>query len=279
MKLRIRHQTHYRYSEPLLYSVHNLLLWPADGASQQVLDWSIDVPATVHPLPDGLGNRSHCFTLQPPATQTVLDLSIVAHGVVLTHGASVLHDPPGAPHPSFFLRSSPLAEPHPRMAQWARAAVPDLAHTVDRGQTPSDAQLLTLASAVADKVRYRSGSTHVETTALEAFDWELGVCQDQAHVMVAVCRSLGLGARYVSGYFYAENEPDLASHAWVDVCTHPAQGRWLSIDITHSCPMDQRHVRLAVGSDYHACPPVKGLRRGGGQEVLSVSVQIDPLHD
>jgi transglutaminase-like putative cysteine protease len=279
MKLSIRHHTQYRYSEPLIYSVQNLLLWPADGPSQQVLDWRIEVPAKLNPLPDGLGNRCHSFTLQPAAAQPLLALGIVATGVVLTHGTAVFEDPVTAPHPSFFLRSSALAEPHPRIAQWARVAVPDLAQTLDRSEPPTDAQLLALAAAVANKVRYRSGSTHVETTALEAFDWGLGVCQDQAHVMVAACRSMGLSARYVSGYFFAQNEPDLASHAWVDVCTHPERRRWLSIDVTHHCPTDERYVRLAIGSDYTACPPVKGLRRGGGQETLSVSVQINPLQD
>ncbi|MBW8317684.1 MAG: transglutaminase family protein, partial [Hydrogenophaga sp.] len=119
----------------------------------------------------------------------------------------------------------------------------------------------------------------VETTALEAFDWELGVCQDQAHVMVAVCRSIGLPARYVSGYFYAANEPDLASHAWADVCLDPATRRWISLDVTHRCPTDQRHIRLAAATDYTACLPVKGLRRGGGEESMVVDIRIGPWTD
>ena len=113
-----------------------------------------------------------------------------------------------------------------------------------------------------------------EVGAREAFDWGLGVCQDQAHVMVAVCRSIDLPARYVSGYFYAANEPDLASHAWVDVCVDPANRRWLSLDVTHRCPTDERHIRLAAATDYSACTPVKGLRRGGGEEDMSVGVRI-----
>jgi transglutaminase-like putative cysteine protease len=117
----------------------------------------------------------------------------------------------------------------------------------------------------------------VLTTALEAFDWEAGVCQDQAHVMIALCRSLGIPARYVSGYFYAADEPDLASHAWVDVCLDVQQRRWISIDVTHACVTDERHVRLAVGTDYGACPPIKGIRHGGGQEKMTVSVQIEKI--
>jgi transglutaminase-like putative cysteine protease len=130
---------------------------------------------------------------------------------------------------------------------------------------------------VADAVRYKKNSTSVSTTALQAFEAGAGVCQDQAHVMVAVCRSLGIPARYVSGYFYAANEPDLASHAWADVCLDAANRRWVSIDITHSCLIDQRHVRLAMGTDYDACPPIKGVRQGGGEESMTVSITITPV--
>jgi transglutaminase-like putative cysteine protease len=124
-------------------------------------------------------------------------------------------------------------------------------------------------------VSYKKGSTQVHTTALEAFDWGAGVCQDQAHVFIACCRSLGLPARYVSGYFYAANEPDLASHAWADVCIDVQKRQWVSIDITHACPTDERHVRLAIGTDYNACPPIKGIRQGGGEEEMRVEVTIE----
>jgi transglutaminase-like putative cysteine protease len=277
MKLRIHHHTHYRYSEALLYSVQNLLLWPSHGPSQQVLSWVIDVPTPLQTLPNGLGNHSHTFTLEP--TRPLRDLHIVAQGVVQTLGVSSWQEAENTPHASFYLRPSTYAEPHPRMTDWARTVVPKLAHTVGTLQSVARDDVLALAQAVAQKVRYRSGSTGVETTALEAFDWELGVCQDQAHVMLAVCRSLGLAARYVSGYLYAENAPELASHAWVDVCLNPAQRHWFSVDVTHACPMDERYVRLAVGSDYSSTAPVKGMRRGGAQESMVVRVSVDPISD
>lgn len=279
MKLRIHHHTQYGYSEPLQYSVQQLLLWPADGPTQRVLSWRLDVPSTLYALPDGMGNRCHGFTLQADNLRPLQAMDIRASGSVQALGVAAFQDAPDAPHPAFFLRSSPHAEPHPRMAAWARQAVPALDAALSAGVPPSDDIWLALAHAVAHKVRYRSGSTGVETTALEAFDWGLGVCQDQAHVMLAVCRSLGVSARYVSGYFYADTEPDLASHAWVDVCTHPLERRWLSIDVTHHRLTDERYVRLAVGSDYTVCPPVKGLRRGGGDETMRVSVHIAPELD
>ena len=277
MKLRIRHQTQYRYTDPLTYSVHNLLLWPAAGPTQSVLSWHIAAPAALYEVSDGWGNRCHSFSLLSSGDHAIFDLGIVASGVVSTHGNAVFVEPDTGPHPSLFLRSSALADAHPRITQWARSAVPALAHALDRGEPVGEHHVLALASAVADKVRYRSGRTDVETTALEAFDWGLGVCQDQAHVMLSACRGLGISARYVSGYFFADHEPELASHAWVDVCLDQRSRRWMSVDITHACATDDRYVRLAIGSDYHACPPIKGLRRGGGTESMGVSVNIDGL--
>ena len=276
MKLQIRHATHYRYAEPLLYTVQQLHLWPQEGIWQTVSQWAIRGPAPVQSLPDSLGNRLHSFSAVLRPEQAVQRLLVVAQGWVQTHGVSVFQDAPGLPLPAFYRRSTPLAEPHPRMAAWAQACCPDVATAARMQRGWSPAQALALADAVADQVRYRSGSTDVETTALEAFDWGLGVCQDQAHVMVAVCRSLGVPARYVSGYFFAENEPELASHAWVDVCLDESERRWMSLDVTHRCPTDERHVRLAMGTDYGACPPTRGLRRGGGVETLSVDIDIEP---
>jgi transglutaminase-like putative cysteine protease len=276
MKLVIHHNTRYRYSQPLLYAVQTLHLWPVSSACQTVEHWDIRTPGTLHAQPDSEGNRVHSFSLVARPEQNLRESSIAALGTVHTHGVAEFTDPPSLPHPSYYLRSTPLAEPHPRMALWATQAVPALLALLARGERPAVADLVALASAVADKVAYRTGSTGVETTALEAFDWERGVCQDQAHVMVAVCRSIGLPARYVSGYFFAANEPDLASHAWADVCLDPAARRWISLDVTHRCPTDERHIRLAAATDYNACLPIKGVRRGGGDETLSVDIRIGP---
>ena len=274
MKLHVRHTTRYRYTEPLRYSVQALHLWPSSGAGQTVLDWCICAPAAVVVQPDCLGNHVHAFSLAARPEQGLRELSIVAEGVVLTHGVAVFEDAPGLPHPLFYCRSTPHAEAHPRMAAWARRCLPALAAD---GSVPSVAGLVQLASAVAEQVRYQPGRTAVETTALEAFDWGLGVCQDQAHVMVAVCRSLGWPARYVSGYFHAASEPGLASHAWADVCIDVAAARWVSLDVTHRCLIDERHIRLAAASDYTACPPIKGVRRGGGSESMAVTIVIEPV--
>ena len=268
MKLSITHTTEYRYTAPTRYAVQTLWLTPQTGASQTVLDWRVQVPGVLYSQRDGFGNSITTYTFVGSTQESV----IRARGQVQTHAEHELLDDARAPHPLVYLRDTALAEAHPRLRTFAQGIVPGLL-----AANCSTAQVLQLARAVQAKVAYSKNSTHVQTTALEAFDWEAGVCQDQAHVMIAMCRSLGLPARYVSGYFYAADEPDLASHAWVDVCVDVAAKRWISIDITHACVTDERHVRLAVGTDYAACPPIKGIRHGGGEEAMNVSVKIERL--
>jgi transglutaminase-like putative cysteine protease len=183
----------------------------------------------------------------------------------VTRPAPELVDADADPHVALYLRTTPLTEPDAALHTLGR-------EHLRRGTTPD--ALLTLAAAVREGVRYRPGVTAVRTTAREALALGAGVCQDQAHVFIAACRAAGLPARYVSGYFHSPQAPQLASHAWVDVCIDAAARRWLSVDITHDGLMDERHVRLAVGPDYAACAPVRGVREGGGDETMRVHVRI-----
>ena len=272
MKLHIRHVTDYRYSEPLLYALQTLWLTPQSGASQSVHFWSVGAPEKLYTQTDAFGNTMASYTFVGKAADNVRWSLVNAAGDVETFGVAEFTDAETLPHPYFFLRATHLAEPHWRLAEFGRQFI---AQSTD-GRADLQA-LLALSTAVSSAVSYRKNSTSVTTTALEAFNAGAGVCQDQAHVMVAVCRSLGYPARYVSGYFYAVNAPDLASHAWCDVCLDVAARRWVSIDVTHSCLIDQRHVRLAMGTDYNACPPVKGVRQGGGEESMTVNITIVPV--
>jgi transglutaminase-like putative cysteine protease len=266
VKLDIRHNTHYSYSEPIRYAIQSLWLTPASGPTQTVLHWALQAPAPLSAQLDGFGNMVHTYT----HVGEKLYKLVGAQGSVITSTVSEFADAPGAPHPYLYLRSTPLAEPHERLRAFA---APSVAGGVNA------TNVLALAQRISSQVSYKTGSTVVNTTALEAFDWGTGVCQDQAHVFIACCRSVGIPARYVSGYFYAANEPDLASHAWADVCLDVEKRQWISVDITHACRTDERHVRLAIGTDYNACPPIKGIRHGGGKEDMRVEIQITPSQD
>ena len=275
MKLHITHTTDYRYSLPLHYALQTLWLTPQSGAGQRVNFWSLGAPEKLFVQNDAFGNITQSFTFVGADIDNVRWSLVNAAGEVETLGVAEFIDVDTLPAPAFFLRGTPLAEPHPLLTDFGRQFVPLLAG-VQGGQADLTA-LLALSVGVREAVGYLSGSTDVTTTALQAFVAGAGVCQDQAHVMVAICRGLGIPARYVSGYFYATNAPELASHAWCDVCLDVATRRWASIDITHNCLIDERHVRLAMGTDYNACPPAKGVRRGGGEESMTVTIAIEPV--
>ncbi|MDD5324098.1 MAG: transglutaminase family protein [Polaromonas sp.] len=272
MKLHLRHTTSYRYTGPLRYALQTLCLTPQSGPAQTVHFWSLAAPGELFAQRDAFGNSIHSYSFAGQSADSARSSQVNAAGQVETFGLAEFTDPAGWPHPDFFLRATQLARPSPQLADFGR-------RFVRPSGTPGAAtlnMLLALGRGVADTVSYKKNSTSVTTTALQAFEAGAGVCQDQAHVMVAICRSLGLPARYVSGYFYAANEPDLASHAWVDVCLDAAARRWVSIDVTHGCLIDERHVRLAMGTDYNSCPPIKGVRQGGGEESMTVTITIEP---
>ncbi|MES2192763.1 MAG: transglutaminase family protein [Pseudomonadota bacterium] len=272
MKLHVRHVTDYRYSEPLHYALQTLWLTPQTGAGQIVRFWSVGAPEKLYLQKDAFGNIIQSYTFVGKDADNVRWSLVNAAGDVETLGVAEFVDPEILPHPYFFLRATHLAEPHWQLAEFGRKFIPQ---SLD-GKASLEA-MLALSKGVSDAVSYLKNSTTVTTTALQAFEAGAGVCQDQAHVMVAICRSLGYPARYVSGYFYAANEPDLASHAWCDVCLDVATRRWVSIDVTHYCLIDERHVRLAMGTDYNACPPIKGVRQGGGEETMTVDITIVPV--
>jgi transglutaminase-like putative cysteine protease len=126
-------------------------------------------------------------------------------------------------------------------------------------------------------VVYKRGATSDTPAAGAALALGQGVCQDHAHLFLACCHAHGIPARYVSGYVDPENTGHAASHAWVDAWVEDKDYTgWVSIDITHARLMTDAYCRLAIGRDYDSAAPVRGTRRGGGIESLSVDVQIVP---
>jgi transglutaminase-like putative cysteine protease len=146
---------------------------------------------------------------------------------------------------------------------FARAVLPN-------GLSTSD-DILTLAGAIHGRVAYEPGTTDVTTAANQVLALGHGVCQDHAHLFLACVRGLNVPARYVSGYLYTTAE-HAASHAWADVWL-PDLG-WTSVDITNSQFASECHCRLAVGRDYDSASPVRGVRTGGGEESMEISVQV-----
>ena len=262
MRLIITHRTEYIYERSVHHSIQELRLTPSSTPNQIVKTWKISAPNKMNESIDAFGNTCHVFVMD----QNYINLVIEAKGEVMTTDQSVFEDPKNAVSPYYLLQSTDLTQISPAMVEYFKKFN-------KKSWTPE--QLLKLAKEIRKIIVYQPGITNIETSAAQAFDLKKGVCQDHAHIMLSLCRSFGIPARYVSGYFYDENDSDLASHAWIDVCLNIDEAIWHSIDITNACFSNERHIRLAVGRDYAHVSPVKGIRSGGGSEELITNLDIE----
>jgi transglutaminase-like putative cysteine protease len=265
MKFAIQHETVYRYTAPVHYSIQQLRLTPRLDPNQRALSWRIDAPGRTQRFVDAYGNVTHTMVLSTPHDQIritvsgTLDIEPLPEGRVLTSPGM-----PGADlSPLVFTVPTPLTTADERIQTFA-------ARYIARERRGSD--FLDLAGAICDAVQYESGYTEVTSTAAQALALGRGVCQDHAHVFLACCRAVGVPARYVSGYVHPGDTQHAASHAWVDVWTDTAN--WVSVDVTHRQYAGERHCRLALGRDYLSAAPVRGVRTGGGEERLEVRVAV-----
>jgi transglutaminase-like putative cysteine protease len=262
MQLHIRHETLYRYGEPVKRSVQNLRLTPRRDPVQRTVSWDIAVPGRKQAQIDAYGNVVHLLTLDEPHRE----IRIVVSGVVETQdvdGVSLQHE--GQLSPLTYLAQTPLTKADEAISEFAK-------RHLSRVGDPS-ANLMRLAGGVCDAIRYERGATDVGESAARALARGRGVCQDHTHVFIACCRAERIPARYVSGYVYTGKDGQIASHAWVDAWLGDEQG-WASIDVTHQTLAGGKHCRLAVGRDYLDACPVRGVRRGGGAEEMQVAVSI-----
>ncbi|MEY2776822.1 MAG: hypothetical protein RLY30_920 [Pseudomonadota bacterium] len=262
MRLRVDHQTHYEYESPVHYAIQRLYLTPRDEPGQRVLQWETRSDHPITHQRDAYGNWVSMVVVSSPCSA----VSICVSGEVDCNGARASgpwSDGRGGAEPplELYLRPTELTRATPDMIEFAESLVSETEFS----------QLLRLAQGIGQRLLYSPGSTGVFTSAQEAWRVGVGVCQDHAHVMLACCRSLGIPARYVSGYLSGEARASEATHAWVDVYI---DDQWRSIDVTHGCEPSDRWLRLAVGPDYDAVSPVRGMRQGGGRESMRVAVSV-----
>ena len=261
MHLQIEHHTEYQYDNPVRYSIQELRLSPLDSKGQTIVKWKIQSPVKAKSTQDTFGNVCQTLVLDTPYKS----MSITAKGEVKSLGCYEYQDDAHAVSPYYLLQPTTLTQISEPMRSYFESALPKK-YDID--------SVLALADAIRVGIRYQAGITTFATTAAQSFAMQTGVCQDHSHIMLSLCRFANIPARYVSGYFFAEESPNLASHAWVDVCLNEDQGRWISIDVTHACLTDQRHIRLAIGRDYYSAAPIKGIRSGGGQEELRARISL-----
>jgi transglutaminase-like putative cysteine protease len=265
MQLWIRHETAYAYTAQQAYSIQQLHLTPRAEAQQHTRSWQLSAAGQLHGYTDAHGNLSHMLTLNAPHQA----LAIVASGMVETSA------PPGG-RITGGDTLPPLVYTVPTRLTAITPAIAGLAaEFMAAGTVPTTAEAMRLAERIVGTVQYQSGSTAVGTTAGAALALGAGVCQDHAHIFLACCHANGWPARYVSGYIDPGNTGHAASHAWVDVWTDDGGDvGWVSLDVTHARLMTDAYCRLAVGRDYDSAAPVRGIRRGGGDETMAATVQV-----
>jgi transglutaminase-like putative cysteine protease len=263
MLINVRHVTRYVYAEPVSYTVQSLRLTPAPFKGQRIIDWQVRVTGCPSPLEfrDGFGNTVQLITVATPHRELTVEAggtveSEDCNGIVAGLGKSV--------PPRVFLKETPQTRPD--------AAIRALGASVAAGAASVE-RLHALAAAVRDRVEYVKGATDAHTGAAEALGDGKGVCQDHAHIFISAARTLGIPARYVTGYLVLEGpEPASANHAWAEAYVE-ALG-WVGFDIANRiCPTD-RYVRLACGLDAGYAAPIAGSRRGGVGESLNVCVAV-----
>jgi len=291
--LNVIHETRFDYAPPVKTAQHMAHLKPANNSLQRLLSHQLEVspaPAQQHEATDVYGNTRAFFSLQSRHERLV----VRARSVVQTSARNPVQSPApwevvrehlryhrGAAYDpaAEFVFASPYVPKHPDFVAYARPSF-----TAARPLLEAARELMQRVHA---DFEYEAEATDVSTPALEAMQLRKGVCQDFAHVMLACLRSLGLPARYVSGYLLTQPPPGQArlvgsdaSHAWVSVYLpgeDGASGEWVDLDPTNNRAPGEDYVVLATGRDYSDVSPVRGVLHGGADHKLRVAVTVSPL--
>ena len=278
----IRHVTTFRYSAPISESMMEVRMQPRSEGRQRCLSFHMQTTprAFITAYTDDLGNRTHHFDV--PDRHTDLAITVKTLMEVLP--------PPLLPErlsddawgeldrmtatDEYWDMLAPSRFAHPTDLLRALAAELDVRRGDDPLHTVHD-----LCGAIHESIRYVPQVTTADSPIDDALRTRQGVCQDYAHIMIALVRGLGVPCRYVSGYLYHRETPperlaDGATHAWVEALL-PQLG-WVGFDPTNNRVAGERHIRVAVGRDYNDVPPTHGVFKGNAESELSVSVQVTP---
>jgi transglutaminase-like putative cysteine protease len=290
MTYKITHKTHYSYKNAVAVGSHAVYLTPRSSLQHRCTKNEIRVtpkPATRSERVDYFGNVIKFFTIQEPHEDFVLeaysevtvDPQKLAWPADAPSWNEIVRTLPSDKRPSGldayqFIFESPRVRPGAEFAAYAAPSFPN-------GRPITEA-LLDFTARIHKDFKFDSKATTVSTTSEEVLHQRRGVCQDFAHLQVACLRSLGLPARYVSGYlrtFPPPGKPRLvgadASHAWASVYC-PNFG-WLDVDPTNNLIPSDGHVTLAWGRDYSDVAPVRGVILGGRDHKLAVEVDMAPV--
>ncbi len=279
-KLSVVHRTTFLYNAPVRESSNTVRLEPRTFPYQRTLSSLIRVvPATrLYRFTDLFENINHHFEISQPHSKLEIESQIKVHNLPLIlpeeaylGGIDIYQAPAVRERTWPYLNDSPRVYRTPEI--WRQAV--DLTD----GIVPVYLQALAIMQWIHTNFRYEPGSTNVKAEVAESFALRRGVCQDFTHIMLGLCRSVNLPARYASGYLYNGPRDKLvgaqASHAWCEVYL-PAAG-WIGFDPTNNTLADERYVKVAVGRDYEDVAPVEGTYRGTAHCRLEIKVEVEKI--
>ena len=276
MEYVVDHETVYRYAGSVSESYTVVHLQPRNDPRQYCTQYALNVTpfAPVFSYRDRYGNDVQHFSIVPEHDELRIVarsrvVTVAANGVAIPHGVTPQRIE-GDPH-VLDLYDFRHASPY--------VALEDVRPLLDRIDAPADdlaAFFLAAGRHVHETFAYVPGATTVRTTVAEALAAQEGVCQDFAHVLIALARARGIPTRYASGYIFRGSESTVgaeASHAWAEAFLPPYG--WVGFDPTNDRLVDDAFVLVAVGRDYGDVSPTRGLYRGRSLATLDVHVSVD----
>ncbi|ESR25136.1 transglutaminase family protein [Lutibaculum baratangense] len=264
MRIQVSHATTYRYASPAKYVMQRLRLSPRSHDGQFVRRQRIEVSedCRLTEREDAFGNVIHTFTLTGnfEHLEVAVDLEVETEDT----GGIIRGQVERLPLP-LYLRETDLTEPDEAMLAFAREATTGTASTLDG--------MHALMNSLRERMTFEVGRTEAATTAALAFRHGHGVCQDFAHVFIGCARSLGIPARYVSGYLVHPDGPvdQEAGHAWAEAYVEDLG--WVGFDPANGVCTTEAYVRVAAALDYLGAAPVRGVQVGGLEEAMAVTVR------
>ena len=292
IRYRIRHETEYKYAMPVSFGHSQLFLRPRDLPHQRCLSSLIDIepsPGSANIRTDYFGNHTMLYSVQESHQRmTISSINEVEVDPLLppSPGESPAWedirelvrraDRPVTLQALEFTFNSILVRTHRELTEYAT-------ESFSAGRPIVDA-CLELTQRIFKDFKYDPSTTTISTPVAEVFAQRSGVCQDFAHLQIAMLRGLGLPVRYVSGYLRTFRDPKKtdpkligadASHAWLGV--YIGDERWVDFDPTNNQIPQEHHVTIGWGRDYADVSPVKGVIVGGGEQKIAVRVHVDAI--
>lgn len=264
MRLTVDHTTTYTYERAAAYALQQVRQRPHNLNSQTILSWNILIEGArlEADYTDHNGNLVDLISIDPDTNS----MSITCRGEVETHDTTGVSEGRRLLTPLWlYKRTTELTVP----GREIRA----LAGKFGKPEMTDLSVLHDLMGTIAGSVVYEKDRTDAGTTAEEALQLGHGVCQDHAHIFIAVARQLGFPARYVSGYLMMLDRVDQeAGHAWAEAWVDGLG--WTGFDVSNGICPDTRYIQVATGLDYNEAAPVRGLLYGAERENLVVSIQV-----